>query len=132
MKLFQSFRLVARSPVFSPFGFLSRSFLLVFALTLLWAVGGRDYTCVVTGTSPTGDTDDQNALLLGVIYVLLHLVVVFAVPTLILAAAIFGLILLLAQSGPIPLPSPPDASQPALSPQASAASADQPPSSTES
>ncbi len=82
-----------RAPVLSPAGMITRGLLLLAVYGLLHAIGYRDYTCVFTGTSPTGNPGDQTAILIGFIYLCLHFASVLIAPTLILGGLVFALCL---------------------------------------
>jgi hypothetical protein len=81
------------SRVFSPKGFLLRAAGLAALFLIVHALGWRAYTGILCGTSPTGRAPDANAALFGVSYAGLYLAGVTLVPVLVLAAAIFLLLL---------------------------------------
>ncbi len=81
------------SRFFSPKGFLLRAAGLAVMFLIVHALGWRAYTSVLCGTSPTGRAPDANVTLFGVAYAGLYLACVTLVPVLVLAAAIFLLLL---------------------------------------
>jgi len=81
------------SRVFSPKGFLSRAAGLAALFLLVHALGWREYTSVLCGTSPTGRAADLKAALFGTAYAGLYFFSVTVVPVLLLGAVIFLLLL---------------------------------------
>jgi len=81
------------SRVFSPKGFLLRAAGLAVLFLIVHVLGWRGYTSILCGTSPTGRPSDAKATLFGVAYAGLYLAGVTLVPVLVLASAIFLLLL---------------------------------------
>ena len=79
--------------VFSPRGFFLRALLLILVLWVFNLLGYREYTCVICGTSPTGDPGDSTALLIGMCYALLNWATVMGAPILIGASGLFMIFL---------------------------------------
>ena len=80
-----------RAPTFSPKGFLVWAAVITVAFVICRVAGLTEYTSVLCGTSPSGDTADRAMILLGLICVLAHFSFVLLVPILILGAGIFAL-----------------------------------------
>ena len=78
---------------FSPAGFLARALLIAIVFGALELAGLRGYTMIISGTSPTADANDQWALILGCLYLFFYTAFVVLTPILILAAAIFHLLI---------------------------------------
>jgi hypothetical protein len=81
------------SRIFSPKGFLLRAAGLTAMFLVVHALGWRQYTSILCGMSPTGRPADPRATLFGAAYAGLYLVSVTLVPVLVLAAAIFFVLL---------------------------------------
>lgn len=73
---------------FSPRGLLIRAAIISVVYLLARLAGLREYTTIISGTSPTGDVSDWWSAGLGVLYVTLYLAFVLAVPVLLIAAAL--------------------------------------------
>ena len=84
-------KFLASTGMFTPKGLVLRAGLLAVAYGISHAAGWREYTSILCGTAPGGDPHDQVAIVLGVLYVALHLSFVLAVPVLLLAAVIHKL-----------------------------------------
>jgi len=82
-----------QAPVLSPAGLITRGLLIVVVYALFHGLGYRDYTCVFTGTSPTGNPNDQTAILIGFIYICLHFASVLVAPSLILGGILLAVFL---------------------------------------
>ena len=54
--------------------------------------GLREYTTILSGTSPTGDTADMWAVFMGMTYIVLYFAFVLGVPILIIASVVFSLV----------------------------------------
>lgn len=79
-------RILYPSRLFTPRGLLVRAVLLT-AILLLHIFGLREYTCIFSGTSPTGgQPPDLVTASLGATYAVLYLLVVLVVPIATLAA----------------------------------------------
>lgn len=89
MNLFSTLYSWWRAPFFSPLGLIIRGILILLVFWTMDALGYRDYTCVFTGTSPTGNPGDQTAILIGFAYLCLHFASILIAPTLILGGLIF-------------------------------------------
>jgi hypothetical protein len=81
------------SRFFSPKGFLFRATGLTAMFLVVHALGGRAYTSILCGTSPTGKPLDAHTALFGAAYAALYLLTVTLVPVLVLAAAMFLLLI---------------------------------------
>ena len=79
-------------PVISPKGFLVRAAIIGTIFLLLYIAGLKEYTCVLCGTSPTGNVADSWSAMLGVSYVLCYFAFIVLAPVLILAAGILWLL----------------------------------------
>ena len=75
-----------QAPVFSPRWFFVRGAFLLSLYLIMELLGYRDYTCVICGTSPTGNTADQMALIQGMVFVLLYFGATMAAPVFLLSA----------------------------------------------
>jgi len=73
---------------FSPRGLLLRAAIISFVYLAARLAGLREYTTIISGTSPTGDVTDWWSAGLGVVYVTLYLGFVLLVPVLLIAAAL--------------------------------------------
>ena len=91
MKLKKWFYLI-NVPTISPSGFLVRAALITAIFLLLYLAGLKEYTCVLCGTSPTGNVADSWSAMLGVSYVLCYFAFIVLAPVLILAAGILWLL----------------------------------------
>ena len=78
-----------RPRFFTPQGFQAVAAALTAAFLACHAVGLRAYTCVLCGTSPTGDVADRWACGLGFLYMVFYYAFVLGAPTLLLASLIF-------------------------------------------
>jgi hypothetical protein len=79
-------------PVFSPKGFLIRAAILGAIFFLCYIAGLKEYTCILCGTSPTGNVADNWSSILGVVYVLCYFIFIVIVPVLIMASGILWLL----------------------------------------
>lgn len=77
-----------RPRFFSPHGFQILAAGLTLAFLACHAAGLRAYTCVLCGTSPTGDVADRWSCGLGSLYMVFYYAFVLGAPTLILASFI--------------------------------------------
>jgi ABC-type phosphate/phosphonate transport system permease subunit len=93
-------RALAGSGLFTPGGLLLRAGILVVVYLVLHALGLRDYATVFTGTPVSGKTITPADTTIAVIYAGAYLGVVFAVPVMVIAAAIFAAARRLAGSAP--------------------------------
>ena len=87
MKLKKWFYLI-NVPTISPSGFLVRAALITAIFLLLYLAGLKEYTCVLCGTSPTGNVADSWSSMLGVGYVLCYFAFIVLAPVLVLATGI--------------------------------------------
>ena len=78
-----------RPRFFTPQGFRAVAAALTVAFLACHAAGLRAYTCVLCGTSPTGDVADRWACGLGFLYMVFYYAFVLGAPTLLLASLIF-------------------------------------------
>ena len=81
-----------KAPMFSPKGFLARAIFISAAFLIFHAIGLRQYTTILSGTSQSGDTADMWAVFVGMTYIVLYFAFVLGVPILILASAVFSLV----------------------------------------
>ncbi len=72
--------------IFSPQGLVVRAAAIVVAYLVLHACGLREYTTLMTGTSPAGGAIDRSSALLAFFYVAAHVGAVVLAPIMILAA----------------------------------------------
>lgn len=79
-----------RAPFFSPVGLWLRAVLITLAYGVAEIIGLRSCTCVLTGTSPTGNPADWFTSLLGFVYFVIYLAWVFVVPVLIISGALLA------------------------------------------
>lgn len=77
---------------FSPRGFLDRAIMLLLLFAICHFAGLREYTCVISGTSPTGDPADTFASLLGLAYFATYSLALLAAPIFAIAAILLKLI----------------------------------------
>ena len=82
-----------KATIFSPKGFFLRALLLVLVLWIFNLLGYREYTCVICGTSPTGDPGDSTALLIGMCYALTNWATIMGAPILLASAGLFMIFL---------------------------------------
>lgn len=78
-----------KAPIFSPTGFLVRACVISLIFFVCHAFGLREYTTILSGTSPTGNVKDVMAIALGATYLVLYFAFVLGVPILILASVVF-------------------------------------------
>lgn len=97
-----------RGPAFSPHGLLTRAVIITLAYLVAHCAGLREYTTIISGTSPTGVPNQAFPALLGILYVLLYMGFVVVVPILIIAALFFA-----GWAGLTASPAGPDAAAPA-------------------
>ena len=74
-----------RAPMLSPRGFLNRAAVILVAFLALHALGSRESTTLLSGTSPGGSAD----LFLGGAYVIAYFATVLGVPILLIGAVLF-------------------------------------------
>jgi hypothetical protein len=86
-------------PALSPHGLVSRALLITVTFLILHLAGLRDYTTIISGTSPTGNLRDYCAVALGVLYAFMYVVVTMLAPVLIIAAVILAGLFLLSARG---------------------------------
>ena len=82
-------RIFFHARLLSPRGLLLRAAALTVLFLIVHAAGLREYTSVLSGTSPTGIRMDVWGGVLGVAYVALYFGFVLLVPVLALAAGVF-------------------------------------------
>ncbi len=70
-----------------------RGLLILGVFLVFHYLGFRDYTCVLTGTSPTGDPGDSTAILIGICYTLLFFITITITPILLIGSLLFYLLL---------------------------------------
>jgi hypothetical protein len=78
-------------PRLSPHGLLSCAAILTLTFMFMHLLGLREYTTIISGTSPTGDPQDWFAALIGVFYILFYLAFTMLVPLLLIAAGLLAL-----------------------------------------
>ena len=103
-------RTLLKAPIFSPKGFAIRAGVLILLFLALHLAGYRDYTCIVCGTSPTGDLGDGFSAGMGVAYILLYFGAWLGAPILVTASAILYLLLRRFPPDPVPVSPVPPAS----------------------
>lgn len=86
MKIPPSIRWLLTTDTFSPLGLCLRAGIIVVIFVVMEILGLRDYTSVISGTSPVGNPADQTATLIGFAYILAWFSFVLFVPTLIMGA----------------------------------------------
>ncbi|HOT29931.1 MAG TPA: hypothetical protein PLU72_17275 [Candidatus Ozemobacteraceae bacterium] len=79
------------APFFSPRGFLDRALMLFLLFAICHLAGLREYTCIISGTSPTGDPADTAASMLGIAYFATYSLALLAAPVFVIAAALLKL-----------------------------------------
>lgn len=89
-------------PAFSPRGLLARAALITLACGLAHLAGLRDYTTILSGTSPSGNPSDVLSTGLGTLYVVLYLAFTVAAPVFAIAAGLFAGYLAFAARGKKP------------------------------
>jgi len=80
------------APFFSPRGFLDRALMLFLLFAICHVAGLREYTCVISGTSPTGDPADTAASMLGIAYFSTYSLALLVAPVFVIAAALLKLV----------------------------------------
>ena len=85
-------RAVFSPGLFSAKGLVIRASVIAAVFLVCHAAGLREYTTVLSGTSPTGNTADKLSLAFAVLYALSYFGLVLAVPILLLAAAILRVV----------------------------------------
>lgn len=96
-----------RAPTFSPLGFLVRGLLLVCFFVICESLGWREYTAILSGTSPTGAPLDSTMSLIGCTYFVAYSLVVLVAPVLMIAAVVLRLMLGATGTADADLPSDP-------------------------
>jgi phosphotransferase system glucose/maltose/N-acetylglucosamine-specific IIC component len=71
---------------FSPKDFVRHAILIVVAFAIIHAIGLREYTSVLNGTTGSVEMDPASAALLGIVYILFYLATVLLAPILLIAA----------------------------------------------
>ena len=79
---------------FSPRGFLVDAVLIALVFLACNLAGLKEYTSVICGTSPTGDINNPLVLGLGAFYLFIHFAFVLVAPILVIAAAVFAILVL--------------------------------------
>lgn len=79
------------APFFSPRGFLDRAAMLLLLFAICHFTGLREYTCVISGTSPTGDPADTLANILGLAYFATYSLALLVAPIFVIAAVLMKL-----------------------------------------
>lgn len=79
------------APFFSPRGFLERALMLFLLFAVCHLAGLREYTCIISGTSPTGDPADTAASMLGIAYFATYSLALLVAPVFAIAAALLQL-----------------------------------------
>lgn len=88
-----------KAPTLSPAGMLVWAAFFAVIYWICGALGLREYTCVLCGTSPSGNPADSYSIAMGVGYVILYFLFVLAAPILMIAAIILRLFSLWTPSG---------------------------------
>ncbi|MDQ7779182.1 MAG: hypothetical protein RDV41_05680 [Planctomycetota bacterium] len=83
-------RILFHARLFTPKGLLVRAAVIAVVFLVLHVCGLREYTSIISGMSPTGDTADSRAITLGVMYGCFYFAFVLVAPILVLAAVFFG------------------------------------------
>lgn len=71
---------------FSPKDFVRHALLIVLVFALIHAIGLREYTSILNGTTGSVEMDPDYAALLGIVYVLFYLAAILGAPILLIAA----------------------------------------------
>lgn len=87
--IWQRWRDFHSTKMFSPVGFFRRALILLVLYFLCHVAGLREFTSIVSGSSPSGGRADAVAGALGAVYVVAYLIVVFIVPVLVIASGLF-------------------------------------------
>jgi hypothetical protein len=77
-------------PAFSPHGLVARAAIITLIFCIAHLAGLREYTTIISGTSPTGDVRDFWAIFLGAGYTMLYLAFSLVVPALLIAAGLLA------------------------------------------
>ena len=85
-------RAIFSSGLFTAKGLAIRAAIIGVVFLLCHAAGLREYTTVLSGTSPTGNAADKFSLALAVLYALSYFGLVLVVPILLLAAAMLRMV----------------------------------------
>ncbi len=79
------------APFFSPRGFFDRAVMLLLLFAVCHLAGLREYTCIISGTSPTGDPADTAASMLGIAYFATYSLALLVAPIFAIAAVLLKL-----------------------------------------
>ena len=79
------------APFCSPRGFFDRAVMLLILFALCHFAGLREYTCVISGTSPTGDPADIAANILGLAYFATYALALLLAPVFLIASILLRL-----------------------------------------
>lgn len=91
-----------RASLWSPIGLWARALLITLLFLLAEALGWRMCTCVLTGTSPTGNTADHAQMFAGFAYYAIYLSWVFIAPILVIGGLLMTLALYVLPGNPAP------------------------------
>jgi hypothetical protein len=81
-----------RSPALSPAGLMVRAIFLLVLFAILHAMGFREYTSIISGTSPTGTPLQLLHVFIAILYAAFYFASVMLSPVLIIASVVlFGL-----------------------------------------
>lgn len=75
----------------SPKGFILRAAVCVAALAVVHLLGWREYTSIISGTSPTGESISLSTALPGMLYMAAWFATVLIAPALLIAAGVLRL-----------------------------------------
>jgi phosphotransferase system glucose/maltose/N-acetylglucosamine-specific IIC component len=73
---------------FSPKDFVRHAILIVLVFAVMHALGLREYTSVLNGTTGSVEMDPTYAALLGIVYILFYLAAILLAPILLIAAGL--------------------------------------------
>lgn len=80
------------APTLSPAGLLAWAVAIAAGWGVLEILGWREYACVISGTSPSGNPADRWALFQGMVYVLVYFAGVLVAPVLAIAAGLMAVL----------------------------------------
>jgi hypothetical protein len=89
-----------KAPVFSPKGLMVRALWIVVAFGVFTVLGVQEYTCVICGTSPSGNPADTAAILLGMGYCLLFFAFTMLAPSLFLGGIFMAILIAVSEKPP--------------------------------
>lgn len=81
-------RQLVPSGILTPRGMLQRALGIVAVFAICHLVGWREYTTIISGTSPTGNPANFWSIVPGCIYAVIYFAMVIAMPILVIAAGL--------------------------------------------